>query len=70
MEKILDDFLFLAKTREECQRCLNSFLERCSDAGIPVVTHKTLGPCWCLVFSGVEIDTQEMQVRLPVDKLL
>ncbi len=71
VEKIVDDFFFLAKTREECHRCLNSFLELCSDdAGIPVVKHKTVGPCWCLVFLGAEIDTHGMQIRLPVDKLL
>ncbi len=67
--KCLDDFLFIVLTRKECQRCLDSFLELCREACIPVAQHKTVCPCWCLVFLGAELDTNMMHVRLPVDKL-
>ena len=67
--KILDDLLFIAKSKVECQRCLNVFLDLCREAGIPVAPHKTVGPCWCLIFLGVELDTADMQARLPIEKI-
>ncbi len=67
--KILDDFLFIAKSREECQRSLNALLNLCKSACIPVAPHKTINPCWCIIFLGTELDTKSMEARLPIDKL-
>ncbi len=30
--------------------------------------HKTVDPCWCMVFLGIELDTAEIQARLPMEK--
>ncbi len=67
--KILYDFLFLSRSREQCEKCLYAFLDLCKKACIPVAPHKTVSPCWCLVFSGAEFDTEIMQLRLPLDKI-
>ncbi len=67
--KILDDFLFLSRSREQCEKCLDAFLDLCKKACIPVAAHKTVSPCWCLVFLRAEFDTEIMQLRLPLDKI-
>ncbi len=40
-----------------------------SQAGIPVATHKTEGPSTTVTFLGILIDTDQFQLRLPVEKL-
>ncbi len=67
---ILDDFLFLGSTKQECLDGLNKFLELCKLAEIPIAQHKTEGPCTCLVFLGVQLDTRLMLAQLPPDKLI
>ncbi len=58
--KTLVDFLFLGSTKQECLDGLNKFLELCKLAAIPIAQHKTEGPCRCLVFLGVQLDTRLM----------
>ncbi len=69
--KILEEFLFLflSRSREQCEKCLDAFLHLCKKACISVAPHKTVSPCWCLVFLGAEFDTKIMQLRLPLDKI-
>ena len=45
------------------------FSEICLELGVPLATNKTEGPQSVLVFLGLEIDTIEMKVRIPKDKL-
>ena len=66
---ILDDFLFGAKTKAECDRIVHTFVQSCEQVGIPIAYEKTVGPVQCLVFAGIELDTILMQLRLPGDKL-
>ena len=37
---------------------------------VPVVSDKVEGPSTCFKFLGIEIDTQQMCLRLPQDKLV
>ena len=67
---ILDDYLIIARTKHECLRQLNAFLQFCSDCGIPIAQEKTLGPEQVLPFAGIELDCVRMLARLPDDKLI
>ena len=66
---ILDDFLFLAPSRDQCHRDLDNFIKLCSDVGVPIADEKTVGPATCLQFAGITLDTINMHARLPEDKL-
>ena len=66
---ILDDFLFLAPSQDQCHRDLDNFIKLCSDVGVPIADEKTVGPATCLQFAGITLDTINMHARLPEDKL-
>lgn len=66
---ILDDFLFLAEAEYVCQQHLDAFVSLCQDLGIPLAPEKTVGPSQTITFLGIEIDSVNMELRLPQDKL-
>ena len=66
---ILDDFLFIAPSKEKCQGDLDNFLTSCQRIGIPIASEKTMGPDRALRSAGITLDTELMEVRLPEEKL-
>ena len=66
---ILDDFLFIAPSKEICQGDLDNFLTSCQRIGIPIANEKTMGPDRALQSAGITLDTELMEVRLPEEKL-
>ena len=66
---ILDDFLFIAPSKEKCRVDLNNFICLCQLIGIPITNEKTTGPAKVLQFAGISLDTGLMEARLPEDKL-
>ena len=67
---ILDDFLILGPAESKnCSKDLQKFLAVCKEVGVPIKKEKTVGPCTCLTFMGLELDSVKMEARLPVDKL-
>ena len=67
---ILDDFLILGPANSNnCQKQLHTFFAFCEQVGVPIKSDKTVGPCTCLTFMGLELDSGKMEVRLPKDKL-
>ena len=67
----LDDFLILGQANTQaCQDWLSRALSLCDQVGLPVAPEKTEGPTTNLIFLGIEIDTQKMQLRLPPDKMI
>lgn len=65
----IDDFLFVAQTREAAQTNLDRALSLCTKLGVPIAHDKTEGPSTCLTFLGIELDTVKMEARLSQDKL-
>ena len=65
----LDDFLFIGRSREECENHLQAFKAVCSHLNVPIALEKTFGPDNVLEFLGFQIDTVEQSVKLPSDKL-
>ena len=49
---MIDDFFFIAKDSVTCQSHLQSFLDLCTDLGVPIAPHKTTTP----TFLGVQLD--------------
>ena len=53
-----------------CQQNLNTFIRLCSKLGVPLAPNKVEGPSTTLTFLGIILDTQNMEVRLPQEKLI
>ena len=66
----LDDFLFMgAPGSTSCARALQVTMDTCRQLGVLVATHKTEGPATQLTFLGIQVNTQNMTLSLPQDKL-
>lgn len=70
----LDDWLFFSPMASQaesslCMQVLKRFFAMCKLLGIPVAEEKTVLPCTCLTFLGLEIDTNAQQVKVPQCKL-
>ena len=66
----LDDWLFISpQDIKFCRHVLAKFFALCSFLGIPVADEKTVLPCTCLTFLGLQIDTVKQEVQVPRDKL-
>lgn len=70
MLHILDDFLFLGPPDSPvCNLALSQFISMCEVLGVPIKCEKTEGPSTTLIFLGIELDTMNMEARLPRDKI-
>ena len=66
---ILDDFLFIGPSYQECQLALDTFISICHDIGIPLAPEKTIGPIQGLEFAGIYLDSVDMSAKLPQEKV-
>jgi len=72
---ILDDFVIVqpaadsSSTSEDFQQNLSSMLLTLKKLGIPVAADKTQGPCTCLEFMGIILDSVRMEARLTPDRV-
>ena len=70
VDHYLDDFVTMgAPGSQECQFNKDEMLESCMQLGVPVVPEKCTDPSLTLLFLGFELDTIQMVVRLPEEKL-
>ena len=66
----LDDFLFGGKKGTNyCKVIMTNFQACMSNLGVPIASEKTEGPTNVLCFLGLELNSDEMVVRLPMDKV-
>ncbi len=66
----LDNFLIIGSPDPHGgERELEIALGLCQRLGVPIAEHKTEGPATTLTFLGMELDTENLTVRLPIDKL-
>ena len=66
----LDDFLTVGPPDSpSCQQSLDSLISLCARLGVPLSTHKVAGPSTSLEFLGIELDSLNLEARLPADKL-
>ncbi|KAL5493834.1 hypothetical protein EMCRGX_G015066 [Ephydatia muelleri] len=66
----LDDFMVLgAPDSSECADYLMIVRSVFQRLGVPITEHKTAGPLPVMTFLGVEIDSEQLTLRLPEEKL-
>ena len=67
---ILDDFLFIAQSKGQCEHELHNFLLMCNHLGVPLAPEKTLGPATVLQFAVITLDSVRQGACLPENNLL
>ena len=70
VQHMIDDFLFIAITREGCQKLLDSFTDLCVDIGVPLAPGKTTSPNSWIIFLGIKLDSVARCASLPEDKVI
>ena len=66
----LDDFLVMGPCgSDQCKRSLEIMIRVCKLLGLPLKWQKMEGPTSILVFLGILLDTNRLEMRLPEDKL-
>ena len=65
----LDDFIVVASSKEEAQWAQNMVINILRYVGFHISWAKVNPPSQVCRFLGLEIDSNEMEIRLPVDKL-
>jgi hypothetical protein len=66
----LDDFLFVGPANSPlCLQTLEKFLTMSKQIGLPIKADKTVFPTTTLTFLGLDLDSELMEIRLPLDKL-
>ena len=68
LSNYLDDFLFIAFTRNLCNEMISKFVKICENIGVPLAFDKTEWACIGLVFLGILLDGQHMFLAIPEDK--
>ena len=66
----LDEFLFVAATLLLCNYLIQEFLDLCQELGVPIALDKTEWGSLRVVFLGILLDGQFMQLVLPKEKCL
>lgn len=70
LDHYLDDFIFAGEQNSNhCHKLVVTFSEACSQLGVPIAEEKSIGPCTKLVFLGLEIDSVNMLIRIPLHKV-
>ena len=65
-----DDWLFCGpQATNECQKITAIFWKICAQLGVPLAPEKSVGPCTCIEFLGLTIDSVKGVVRVPEDKV-
>ncbi|XP_052214344.1 uncharacterized protein LOC127833226 [Dreissena polymorpha] len=66
----LDDFLGGGKRNSgECRHLMEIFSGCMQKLGVPIAAEKTEGPVTVLTFLGLELDSDKMEIRLPLHKV-
>ena len=55
---------------DECNQALATSISLFRRLGIPLAPSKIVGPCKVIVYLGIEIDSEAMELRLPQEKLV
>ena len=66
---ILDDFLFIAESRDKCASDLQNFISMCTYLSVPLAQEKTVGQATVLQFAGITLDSVLQEARLPEEIL-
>uniref|UniRef100_A0A1X7VQS7 Reverse transcriptase domain-containing protein n=1 Tax=Amphimedon queenslandica TaxID=400682 RepID=A0A1X7VQS7_AMPQE len=65
----LEDFFCSPRTSRGCSQVLATAFPLCNRLGLPVAPEKVEGPATTLTFLGIEINSVNMSLSLPLPKL-
>lgn len=65
----LDDFLIISRSKEACAQALSVLIQLLRKLGFAIHWGKVIDPTQRITFLGIELDSIEMTLRLPQDKL-
>ena len=66
----LDDYFLAGHAgSDECSQALDTSISLFRRLGIPLAPNKIVGPRKVIVYLGIEIDSETMELRLPQEKL-
>ena len=65
----VDDFLLVVADEQRARGFLAAVTALCARLGVPMADKKTEGPTHCLIFLGIELDTEAMEARLSATRL-
>lgn len=66
----LDDYLFGgSKGTNHCAYIMSVFKDKMTLLGVPIAAEKTVGPKTRICFLGLEIDSEELVIRIPQTKI-
>ena len=68
--KLLDDFLFIGETEEECEGALSACEELFGNLGLPLAPEKTVRPSKCVTFLGIMLDSAAKEASIPEEKIV
>lgn len=66
----LDDFFICERSSRDCAKTLKALIKLLRELGFAINWKKVVDPCRKIVFLGIEIDSQRMELRLPEEKLV
>lgn len=70
LDHYLDDFFFAGQEHSgNCEKLMGVFSDICKELGVPLAEDKSIGPVTVLTFLGLEINTEEMLIKIPQNKL-
>ena len=70
IDHYLDDFIFMgADGSNNCSLLMSTFEKVCKELGVPIAKNKTVGPTTILPFLGYIIDTEQMMILIPPEKI-
>ena len=70
MSPILDDLILFGKTQPECLSNLSRFLELNKMIGLPIKQTKTVLPATKVTLLGIEVNTINQTLALPLEKVV
>ena len=65
----LDDFLIVSESKEACSEALTTLIKLLRKLGFSIHWGKVVDPTQKITFLGIELDSIDMSLRLPKDKL-
>ena len=65
----LDDFIFLARFLHVCNWLVQTFLQICSEVGVPIVNEKTVWGCNQIMFLGMLLNGVTWTISVPLEKV-
>lgn len=70
LKHYVDDFLFAGEAgTDNCSVIMKTFIFCADQMGFPIASEKTVWPTTCIVYLGLELDSVDMVVRMPQQKI-